>query len=197
MSEKRFSPSCENNRLPILSQLQTFLKDTRHLLEIGSGTGQHAAYFAPELPQLIWQTSDVVENHSSIQAWIEDSGASNICAPYRLKIGADTWPEGKFDAIYSANTAHIMQKSEVELMMQLVAEGLEPGGVFCQYGPFTESGEFSSDSNESFHHRLVTEGYGGYRDIGELQNWGEPRGLFLEKQINMPANNLLLVWRKN
>ena len=196
MSEKRFSPSCENNRLPIIAQLKKYFKDSRQVLEIGSGTGQHAVYFAPELPHLVWHTSDMWENHSSIQSWLEESESSNIRLPQVFKVGADRWPDGNFDAIYSANTAHIMQRDEVLLMMQLIAEHLKSDGVFCQYGPFTEAGEFSSDSNASFHHRLVAEGYGGYRDIAELKAWAEPLHLILEQKINMPANNLMLVWRK-
>lgn len=197
MSEKRFSPSCENNRKPIIEQLKIYLKNASHLLEIGSGTGQHGVYFAPELPHLTWQTSDVAENHPSILAWIEDEAISNIRVPHVFKVGEDDWPPGVFDAVYSANTAHIMQKQEVLLMMQLVAAKLPNNGVFCQYGPFTESGEFSSDSNADFHHHLVSEGYGGYRDIEELKAWVEPSGLLLLEKITMPANNLLLVWSKN
>lgn len=196
MNEKRYSPSCENNRLPIIEQLKRLLCDSRSLLEIGSGTGQHAVYFAPELPQLTWQTSDVTENHPSINAWVSELAANNTKLPVAFRIGVDPWPVGSFDAIYSANTAHIMQKTEVETMMSLIAEKLPPGGIFCQYGPFTESGEFSSESNMSFHRRLVSQGYGGYRDIDELQSWVVDQGLILMEKINMPANNLMLVWNK-
>ena len=194
--QKRFSQACENNRLPILEQLQRLLKDSQQLLEVGSGTGQHASYFAPHLPQLFWQTSDVIENHPSIIAWLQDTDAQNLKLPVSLRIGADPWPEGDFDAIYTANTAHIMQKDEVQSLMSLVALHLPSGGVFCQYGPFTEQGKFSSESNFAFHQHLIAEGYGGYRDIDELCEWGAPSGLQLSEQITMPANNLMLVWHK-
>ncbi|BDX07204.1 DUF938 domain-containing protein [Planctobacterium marinum] len=194
--QKRFSQACENNRLPILEQLQRLLKDSQQLLEIGSGTGQHASCFAPQLPNLLWHTSDVIQNHDSIIAWIQDTNAQNLKLPVTLRIGADPWPEGDFDAIYTANTAHIMQKDEVQLLMSLVAQHLPLGGVFCQYGPFTEKGQFSSESNLAFHQHLLSEGYGGYRDIDELRGWVAASGLQLSEVITMPANNLMLVWHK-
>lgn len=212
MTEKRFSPSCENNRLPIVEQLRKYLADRRHVLEIGSGTGQHAVYFAPELPHLHWQTSDMLENHPSIHAWLADSEIENISVPIAFQLGLDDWPQEdaleksysrekdtfpkSFDAVYSANTAHIMQKHEVKLMIELIAKHLPEDGVFCQYGPFIEAGKFSSESNESFHHRLIAEGYGGYRAIEELQDWVSETPLKLHDVIDMPANNLMLIWKK-
>ena len=196
MSEQRYSPSCENNRQPIIAQLKVFFADCRSVLEIGSGTGQHAVYFAPELPHLHWQTSDVEVNHGSINAWLEELKAENIAPPILFKVGVNDWPDGQYDAVYSANTAHIMQREEVQTMMQLIADKLPDGGVFCQYGPFTENGQFSSDSNAQFHHQLVAQGYGGYRDIEQLSEWVAHAGLTLHEKINMPANNLMLVWRK-
>lgn len=195
--QKRFSQACENNRLPILTLLKAWLKNSQTLLEIGSGTGQHASYFAPELPHLIWQTSDIIDNHPSIQAWLADTQASNLRSPLALKIGQDSWPAQEFDAIYTANTAHIMQKAEVQEMMTLIAKKLPVGGVFCQYGPFIEQGQFSSDSNRAFHQHLLAEGYGGYRDIDELVNWVGNSGLTLVEKHNMPANNLMLIWNKS
>jgi cyclopropane fatty-acyl-phospholipid synthase-like methyltransferase len=197
MNEMRFSQSCENNRLPIIEQLKVHLKDKSAVLEIGSGTGQHAVYFAPDLPQLVWQTSDMAINHPSICAWLAESTATNIKPPLAFQLGLHNWPEDTFDAVYSANTAHIMQKHEVKLMMELIAVNLPKGGVFCQYGPFIEDGKFSSESNASFHQRLVAEGYGGYRKIAELKQWVESKGLTLQEKINMPANNLMLVWQKS
>ncbi|MCC2604742.1 DUF938 domain-containing protein [Planctobacterium marinum] len=194
--QKRFSQACENNRLPILTQLKIYLAGKQHLLEIGSGTGQHASYFAPELPHLIWQTSDVPENHPGINAWLAEAHCETLRPPVALCIGQDEWPERLFDAVYSANTAHIMQKEEIRLLMQLVAKHLPSGGVFCQYGPFTEQGQFSSDSNRAFHQQLIAQGYGGYRDIDELKTWVQGQGLTLKEIINMPANNLMLVWVK-
>jgi cyclopropane fatty-acyl-phospholipid synthase-like methyltransferase len=191
---KAFSQACVNNSQPILSQLSRLCTKTKHVLEIGSGTGQHAAYFAPNLPQLTWQTSDVSQNHSSICQWIDEAGAGNIRSPVCFKVGTDVWPIEGIDGVFSANTAHIMQPFEVELMMQMIAKNLAPGGIFCQYGPFKIKGEYSSDSNRQFDLHLISEGCGGIRDIQQLVDW--EKGLILSEQLTMPANNLLLVWRK-
>jgi SAM-dependent methyltransferase len=191
---KAFSQACVNNSQPILSQLSRLFTKTKHVLEICSGTGQHAAYFAPNLPQLTWQTSDVSQNHSSICQWIDEAGAGNIRSPVCFKVGTDVWPIEGIDGVFSANTAHIMQPFEVELMMQMIAKNLAPGGIFCQYGPFKIKGEYSSDSNRQFDLHLISEGCGGIRDIQQLVDW--EKGLILSEQLTMPANNLLLVWRK-
>lgn len=194
MSDKRFSPSCENNRVPILAVLKEALTDRTHLLEIGSGTGQHAAYFAPELVNLHWQTSDLTVNHLSIQAWLADTKATNIRQPLAFQIGLDDWPGQGIDSVYTANTTHIMQPHEAEIMMQLVAKNLPSGGVFCQYGPFTVDNAFTSESNLAFNQHLLNEGCGGIRDIDELTGWA--KGLSLTEMRPMPANNFMLIWRK-
>lgn len=191
---KRFNQACENNKRPILQQLQRLLSSRKMLLEIGSGTGQHAAFFAEHLPHLIWQTSDMPVNHDSICAWLADNPAENQRAPLAFTIGIDAWPEGHFDAVYTANTAHIMQPDEVQLMMAMVQEYLPKGGLFCQYGPFNIAGQYTSEGNAKFDQHLANEGCGGIRDIDELKAWA-PK-LQLQQQIAMPANNFLLVWRK-
>lgn len=191
---KGFSQACLNNSQPILSQLRRLLHKTHTLLEIGSGTGQHAAYFAPSLSQLTWHTSDVKGNHASIMAWREEAATGNIAPPYSFKVGVDPWPLAGVDGVFSANTAHIMQPAEVKMMMQMIAKNLAPGGIFCQYGPFKVDGQYTSESNRAFDQHLALEGCGGIRDIQQLVDW--ERGLVLTEQITMPANNLLLVWRK-
>jgi cyclopropane fatty-acyl-phospholipid synthase-like methyltransferase len=191
---KGFSQACVNNSQSIFSQLSRLLTHTRHVLEIGSGTGQHAAYFAPNFPQLTWHTSDVPQNHDSISQWIDDSGADNISPPVRFEVGSDDWPIATVDGVFSANTAHIMQPFEVQLMMGMIGENLAPEGIFCQYGPFKINGRHTSDSNKEFDLHLAREGYGGIRDIQELVDW--EKALVLSEQITMPANNMLLVWRK-
>lgn len=195
MVDKPFSQACENNKAPILEQLQTYLAQATSVLEIGSGTGQHAVYFAAGLPHVQWYTSDQPHNHAGINAWLNDSESSNLHPPEAFTLGQDAWPKVQVDAVFSANTAHIMQRSEVKVMQQLVAQHLPTNGVFCQYGPFTTNGKFDGQSNADFHQYLLTEGCGGYRDISELQTWA--RGLTLSENIEMPANNRLLVWTKN
>lgn len=194
MSEKPFSQACENNKHAILSQLKTHFSVSKQVLEVGSGTGQHAVYFAKHLPHLHWHTYDQVQYHAGIQAWIDDSHLPNISNPLSLTLPQDSLPPFTFDAVFTANTAHIMQKPAIQALMKSVALRLPTQGVFCQYGPFTENGRFSSDSNAAFHEKLIREGYGGYRDITELLEWAQ--GLELAEQVKMPANNLLLVWQK-
>lgn len=194
MSEKPFSQSCENNKLPILQQLTRLFSESERVLEVGSGTGQHAVFFAQNLPHLFWQTSDQPHYHQGIQAWLEDAQLSNTGAPIPLAFPTDNLPLDEYDALFSANTAHIMQKEAVKSLMGWASKLLPAKGVFCQYGPFTQHGEFSSESNRNFHEYLLEDGCGGYRDIEELKVWAG--SLNLEEIIEMPANNLLLVWRK-
>lgn len=191
--QKRYSPSCDNNKIPILQQLDTHFAAVKRVLEIGSGTGQHAAYFAASLPHLTWHCSDVAENHDSINAWINDAQATNIIPPIPFFIGEDAWPVS-VDGVFSANTAHIMHKQETQLMMELIGDNLPIGGVFCQYGPFNIDGQFTSDSNKSFHQHLLSQGCGGICDIADLIAWAP--SLQLQEQIEMPANNFLLVWKR-
>lgn len=195
--EKRFCQSTENNKVPILTYLSTIFEPVQRVLEIGSGTGQHAIYFAPALPHLTWQTSDVEENHETINQWVDDFPSDNIVRPIRYRVGVDEWPLQHIDGVFTANTTHIMQPNESKLMMRSVARELEVGGVFCQYGPFNIDGCYTSEGNEKFDQHLKDEGCGGIRDIEELQSWVADTTLNLEERIAMPANNFLLVWRKD
>ena len=147
MGEKPYSPSCDENRDPILAVLRPRLRQAHRLLEIGSGTGQHAVYFAPEFPELVWQTSDVIECHAGIRAWLDGSVVANALAPFALDVCKDAWPAARYDAVFSANTAHIMSWPEVECLVAGVGQILEAGGVFCLYGPFNYNGRYTSESN--------------------------------------------------
>ncbi len=200
--QKRFSQACENNKNPILLELSKHFATSTHVLEIGSGTGQHSVFFASAMPHLVWQTSDMPDNHPSILAYGAEATLGNWRKPIRYTVGSDQWPSqgenSPYDGIFSANTAHIMQPFEVEEMMGLVASQLLPDNAFCQYGPFKFEGDFTSQSNRDFDERLRSQGYGGYRDIAELQAWAKSSqgDMSLEEVIPMPANNHLLVWRK-
>lgn len=195
MTDKPFSQACENNKRPILEILNGAFARCSRVLEIGSGTGQHAVFLAANLPHLQWQTSDQAAYHDGIRAWQQAHGTDNCLPPRALTIGQDDIPPTEFDGIFTANTAHIMQKHEVTLLMQQVSAALPAGGVFCQYGPFTQQGAFNSDSNRDFHASLIARGYGGYRDLDELQQWAP--ALTLSQVHTMPANNLMLVWHKH
>ncbi len=193
--EKHFSQACENNKTFILSVLQSAFDGVSSVLEIGSGTGQHAVYMAPRLPNLQWHTSDRLENHGHITAWIREFPYRKLHDPMAFTIGQDPWPLANADGVFSANTAHIMQPQETQLMMAMVAENLPKGGVFCQYGPFNLNGEYTSESNQLFDQDLRDSGYGGIVDVDALQSWAGD-SLRLVERIAMPANNMMLVWRK-
>lgn len=194
---KPYSESCEQNRKPILDVLKHYLVNSRNLLEIGSGTGQHAVYFAPELPQLTWQTSDQVQYHEGIRAWLAEDSSSNIFAPLSLNVLKDTWPGESYDAVFSANTAHIMDDAAVVAMFSGVGEILSERGLFLLYGPFNIEGQFTSLSNERFDQWLKSrDPDSGIKDKTWLEGLASGAGLRLLEDIEMPANNKVLCWIK-
>jgi len=193
---KPYSESCEQNREPILAVLQQWLPGQGRLLEIGSGTGQHAAYFAPEFPDLQWQTSDRAANHAGIRAWLAEAPA-NVRPPLELDVNQAPWPVGEVEVIYSANTAHIMGWSAVEALFAGVGRHLLPGGLFLLYGPFNYGGRYTSESNERFDAWLkARDPESGIRDFEALEALAAAAGLALECDQPMPANNRTLVWRR-
>lgn len=194
---KPFAESCEQNKHAILAVLQQELVNARQLLEIGSGTGQHAVFFARELSHLSWQTSDVAAHHSGIRAWIDDEGPTNVQHPLVLNVDSDPWPDTRYDAIFSANTVHIMGWPEVEKLFAGIGEVLAEGGRFCLYGPFNVDGKFTSESNASFELWLKSrDSKSGIRDKAELDKLAHQAGLKRIADHTMPANNNILVWEK-
>ncbi len=194
---KPFAESCVQNRGPILNVLRPLLADRKALLEIGSGTGQHAVYFAPEFPQLIWQTSDVPEHHSGIQMWLDESEANNIKSPLVLDVLQSDWPATRYDSVFTANTLHIMNPAMVETCIAGVGQLLEVGGLFIVYGPFNYNGQYTSESNAEFDRWLVRRGTGSaIRDFERINELAGAAGMVLEQDVAMPANNRMLVWCK-
>lgn len=190
---KTFSQASENNKQPILDILRPLLAGRRALLEIGSGTGQHAAFFAPRLAPLQWQTSDVAAHHAGIEAWID--GVDNALPPITLDVDGDDWPQRRFDSAFSANTAHIMHWPSVVHMFQGVAGSLDRGGVFALYGPFNYDGAFTSPGNAHFDRQLRDGDAGmGIRDIEAVTELAASVGMELIADHAMPANNRTLVW---
>lgn len=194
---KPHSQASENNRSFIEEILNRVFSDTKRVLEIGSGTGQHAVYFSSALPHLVWQTSDLPENHAGINQWVKESGEDNLRTPVALDVTDSPWPVGSVDGIYTANTAHIMPWSAVEAMFSNLKTVLETGGVMVMYGPFNYGGEFTSESNRNFEQWLKARGaHQGIRDIEKIMAEAEKAGLSLLEDNEMPANNRLLVFKK-
>jgi len=195
--EKPFAESCVQNRAPILEVLAPRLSTSRRLLEIGSGTGQHAVYFAPEMPWLQWQTSDRRDNHAGIRAWITESNATNVLAPLVLDVLEDSWPSETYDAAFSANTAHIMTTDAVATMFHGIGGILRDHGDFLLYGPFSYAGKHTASSNSEFDHWLkLRDPSMGVRDVDWLSTLADDAGLSLVEDVPMPADNRTLVWRK-
>ena len=193
---KRFSDPFERNRDPILAILRRVFADRRAVLEIGSGTGQHAAYFAPALPHLAWQPSDVAENLPSVRAWREEAQTPTLLEPIELDVDRP-FPVLKVDAVFTANTLHIVSWPQVERMAAGIGGLLPASGVFAVYGPFNYGGKFTAPSNEEFDKWLRgRDPKSGLRDAEALVALAKSHGLVLEEDNAMPANNHLLVFRK-
>jgi predicted O-methyltransferase YrrM len=195
--DKPFAESCVQNREPILAVLRDVFADRHSVLEIGSGTGQHAVYFAPELPHLVWQTADVPPHHAGIRAWLDEAALPNVRPPIALDVSQPDWRSGRYDAVFSANTLHIMGWPEVEQFFEGVGEVLEAGGVLAVYGPFNTDGAFTSESNARFDAWLkARDPASGVRDFAAVDALARAQGLILLQDIAMPANNRTLVWRR-
>ncbi len=167
------------------------------MLEIGSGTGQHAVFFTQIMANLLWQPSDREENLPGLEARFEAEDSSNILPPIKLDVMQDSWPGYSYDAAYSANTAHIMPWEAVEAMFAGVAVHLESQARFCLYGPFNVNNCFTSQSNAHFDARLRAENSKmGIRDMALIKSLGSLHHLALEQKITMPANNFILVFKK-
>lgn len=195
--DKPFSPSSERNCEPILQCLRPLLADCRTLLEIGSGTGQHAVHFAAAMPHLLWQCADVVENHPGIGAWLRDAALPNTPPPLVLDVDQTRWPAGGYDAVFSANTLHILSWEQVCTLFRRMHEVLAPRGLLIVYGPFNYAGQFSSPSNAAFDARLKSDDpVRGIRDAEAVDALAAQAGLDLLADREMPANNRCRVWQR-
>lgn len=198
MMTKPFAEACEQNKEPILAVIEPLFRHCRNVLEIGSGTGQHAVHFAANMPHLVWHTSDMADNHPGIRMWLEEAGLPNTRLPLRLDVMRDPWPELDVDAVYSANTSHIMGWLEVEALFAGVGDLLPEGGLFVLYGPFNYGGQYTSDSNARFDQWLkMRDPSSGIRDMDDLKQLAATAGMVLAHDFEMPVNNRTLVWRKD
>ena len=192
------SPACLRNQQPILEVIQPILKSARQVLEIGSGTGQHAVYFARAMPELVWQTSDRPDYHPAIRDRLSGARLDNVISPILLDV-LDPWPEDLHcDAIFTANTLHIMSWPAVLATFAGAGALLEPGAPMITYGPFSVNGIHTAPSNEQFDRSLrMQDPDMGIRDVDALKGVALESNFRLEQDVAMPANNRTLIWRKN
>lgn len=205
MSQQRWSEACERNRDPILAVLRRLLQDRHRVLEIGSGTGQHAEYFAAQLPHLQWQASDHPDYLPGIAERLAEAGLPNAAAPWPLQAvlapvpGLAPLPEAPlgFDAVFSANTLHIMSWPHVQALFAGLPAVMADDALLCVYGPFNYNGNYSSDSNRQFDGWLkARDPESGIRDAEAVDALAAAQGLRLVDDVAMPANNRLRIWRR-
>ena len=194
---KPVADACDRNSEPIFNVIEPLFRNCKSVLEIGSGTGQHAVYFAARMPALTWHTSDLAVSHEGIMAWIRDSGLDNIRQPVELDVKQGNWPELDIDGIFSANTVHIMHMDEVERFIQGAGKLLPVRGKLVLYGPFNYQNRYTSESNARFDEWLKARDPGsGIRNFEDINNLASGAGMQFCRDYEMPANNRILYWEK-
>lgn len=192
-----FSQACENNKKPILDHLRGYLKAPIRVWEIGSGTGQHAAYFSEQLPHIRWQPTDLPAALPGIAQWRATVATDNFLPALALDVTMGDWPTDEMSAVYTANTIHIISAAAVKNLFEGVGARLVPEGLFFTYGPFLYDGSYTSESNESFDQWLKErDPHSGIKAIETLKAHASEFDMVLIKDHGMPANNQLLVWQK-
>ncbi|MCB1582296.1 MAG: DUF938 domain-containing protein [Xanthomonadales bacterium] len=198
-TEKPFAPACERNQQVILEVIKQYLRsEDKKILEVGSGTGQHAVYMAKHLPHVLWQPSDVLANHQGINLWRQEAGLNNVAEPLVYEIGKNHLPEAQADVIFTANTLHIMSLKLVNVFLKEVGENLKPGGRLLIYGPFKYKGQFTTDSNAEFDLWLKNiDSNRGIRDYEHICEKLKGYNIHNIADISMPANNQFLLFEKH
>ena len=192
---KPYAESCEKNKEPVLGVLKEIFANSTRVLEISSGTGQHAVYFGRELPHLIWQPSELAQNLPGIRAWLDEAQLPNVLPPLAIDVNDARWPVTAVDVIFNANTVHIISWAEVERMFAHIARAIAPGGCVCLYGPYNYDGKFTSESNARFDAWLkARDPNSGVRDFEAVNRLAASHVLQLLRDIEMPSNNRMLVW---
>ena len=190
---KPYSESCDQNKDVILSVISPLFSALTNVLEIGSGTGQHAVYFAEKMPQLTWHTSDCLPYLDGINMWLTDAGLTNVLPPLELNVSRSQWPQLEVDAVFTANSIHIMQQQDVVNLINGVGRLLKQKGSFVIYGPFNYNGQYTSKSNESFDQWLKQrDPLSGIKHFEEIESLANNNGMQLVTDYEMPANNRIL-----
>jgi hypothetical protein len=196
VNELPFSQACENNKDPILRVLQRLFSDREAVLEIGAGTGQHAAWFAAHMPWLRWQPSDTPDALGALLPRCERYAGENLLAPLELNVSVRPWSiAGLPDALFTANSLHIMPWRSVEAMFAELGELAAPGTLLAVYGPFNYAGQYTSESNARFDEWLAArDPASAIRDFEAVDGLAQVAGFRLLEDNPMPANNRLLAW---
>ena len=196
--DKPFSEACERNKGPILEVLRDYISiENKRLLEIGTGSGQHAVAFAKEFPWLEWYPSDKKSVFAGMRMWFEESRLRNIQQPIPFEVGKDDFPKLMFDAVFTANTLHIMAWKECKTLIKMLGHRLRENALVFFYGPFNYNGTYTSPSNESFDKMLKErDPSSGIRAFEDVNNNMVKQGFELIDDHEMPANNRLLVYRR-
>lgn len=193
-----YSAACERNKDPIWAIIAPYLESANTVLEIGSGTGQHAVYFAQRAPMVSWQTSDQRHYLDGVRAQIESQANATLPPPIELDVTQSRWLETdvEYDIIYTANTLHIMAWKEVEAFFSGLSQVTHKDSVLIVYGPFKVQGRHTSESNAAFDQSLQARGVGsGIRDIETICLAAQAAGFQLLQDHAMPANNRCLIWQ--
>ena len=197
LNQRPYAPACDKNKEPILEVLRQEFLHSGLVLEIGSGTGQHAVYFAKHLRHLEWQPTDLSENLPGINAWCSNSELANLRHPQKLNVRTANWTGLKADYLFSANAVHIMDWASVENFFSGIGECLAPGGKAAFYGPFNFAGQYTSESNARFDQWLKERDFlSGIRNFEDLDRLARSVGLSFLKDYPLPANNRTLIWSR-
>ncbi len=196
---RRHAPATERNREPILAVLKTLITGPATILEIASGTGQHAVWFAGKLPDVTWIPSDADEEmRASVAAWARREKVRNIALPPRvIDARARRWNMEAVDGVYCANMIHISPYSACEGLIKGASDCVKPGGFLMLYGPYKVEGEHTAPSNARFDETLRSQNADwGIRDLEAVTALAEAAGFEPEEPVEMPANNLSVIFRK-
>jgi len=194
---KPFAEAAEQNKDPILQVIKKELEAGQTVLELGSGTGQHAVWFASQISGITWQPTDLAPNLAGIQQWVDESALPNVATPLALDVGVLPWPVKAADACYSCNTFHIVSTENVEAIFTGAAQVLSPDGKLIVYGPFSHAGKHQSESNERFdRHLRASDINAGVRDLYDLNLLAVQQGFREARIIPMPVNNQIAIWER-